>query len=372
MAAEFPTRRRLLIELIHAGRFARMTMETGRFFRGTKEHPMKRLAVMVPLAIAVAVAGASIRLNAQAAANPATKAAPAKAFTPSKTPWGDPDLSGIYTNKDENGIPFERPGQFDGKKLEDIDDSEFAEIVKQRNQQAEARAAGIGGADTGAGPIHWYEYYDAKNSRAWLVTDPADGRVPPTVPEAQKRAAARAAARAGRGPADSYEDRSLYDQCISRGLPGSMMPAIYGNSYEIHQGQGFVAIRYEMIHETRIIPLDGRSHVGSKIKTYMGDARGHFEGNTLVVETTNFLEKIANRGASENLKLVERFKPVAPNKVEWTVTYNDPATWARPWSFAMLLTKDPTQAPFEYACHEGNYGLQNILSAARSEEKTAK
>jgi hypothetical protein len=234
-----------------------------------------------------------------------------------------------------------------------------------------ARAPGIGGAETGAGPVHWYEHYDVKNSRPWLITDPADGRIPPTTPEAAQRAAARAAARAGRGPADSYEDRSLYDQCITRGLPGSMMPAIYGNAYQIHQSPGIVAIRYEMIHETRIIPLDQRGHVGSKIKSYMGDARGRWDGDTLVVETTNFLPEAANRGASEKLRIIERFKPVGPNRVEWSVTFDDAATWTRPWTQTMNLTKDATQSPFEYACHEGNYGLRNILSAARSEEKAA-
>src|SRR5262245_30388875 len=250
---------------------------------------MKRLTLLVPFAIGMAILCLSVPAIAQTAAAPAKKAA--KAYAPPKTPWGDPDVSGVYTNKDENGIPMEKPSQFEGKKLDEVDDSEFAEIVRARNAASVARAPGIGGADTGAGPVHWYEHYDAKNSRAWLVVDPADGVIPPTTPEAQKRAAERAAARFGRGPADSYEDRSLYDQCISRGLPGSMMPAIYGNSYQIHQSPGFVAIRYEMIHETRVIPLDGRSHVSSQIKTYMGDARGHFEGNTLVVETTNFLEK---------------------------------------------------------------------------------
>jgi hypothetical protein len=329
---------------------------------------MKRFAVTIPLATAFAIVCASISIGAQAPAA-AAKNAPAKVYSPAKTPWGDPDLSGVYTNKDENGIPFEKPSQFDGKALEDVDDSEFAEAVRARNATAAARAVGIGGADTGAGPIHWYEHYDAKNSRPWLVVDPADGRIPPTTAEAQKRAADRAAARRG-GPADSYESRSLYDQCITRGLPGSMMPAIYGNSYQIHQGPGFVAIRYEMIHETRIIPLDGRSHVSSRIPTYMGDARGRWEGNTLVVETTNFREP--NRGASQNLRLIERFKAVAPNRVEWSVTFDDAATWVRPWTFAMNLTKDPTQEPFEYACHEGNYGLANILSAARAEEKAGK
>jgi hypothetical protein len=329
---------------------------------------MKRFPVTMALVAVVALALASASVRAQTPA-PGVKKAPARTFTPSKAPWGDPDLSGIYTNKDENGIPFEKPSQFEGKSVEDVtDDSEFAEAVRARNASAPTRAIGIGGADTGAGPIHWYEHYDAKNSRPWLITDPADGKIPPTTPEAQKRAADRAAKRVGRGPADSYEDRSLYDQCISRGLPGSMMPAIYGNSYQIHQGPGWVAIRYEMIHETRVIPLDGRAHVNSKIPSYMGDARGRWEGSTLVVETTNFRDP--NRGASEKLRLVERFKPVDTNKVEWSVTYDDASTWVRPWTFSMTLTRDSTQAPFEYACHEGNYGLANILSAARAEEKS--
>src|SRR5438874_6776484 len=220
-----------------------------------------------------------------AAQTPAPKPAArtTRAYTPARAAWGDPDLQGVYTNKDESGIPFERPAQFEGKKLEDVDDSEFAELLRERSVATAARAPSAGG-ETGAGPIHWYENYSARNSRAWLVIEPADGRIPPTTPEADRRAAARAALRVGRGPADSYEDRSLYDRCITRGLPGSMMPAIYGHSYQIHQGQGFVAIRYEMIHETRIIPLDGRAHVSSKLPSYMGDARGHFEGSTLVVE----------------------------------------------------------------------------------------
>jgi hypothetical protein len=130
-------------------------------------------------------------------------------------------------------------------------------------------------------------------------------------------------------------------------------------------------IRYEMIHEARVIPLDNRPKLPSTIKSYMGDARGHFEGDTLVVETTNFNPAMNNRNATEGLRLIERFKPVAANKVEWSVTYDDPKTWTRQWTWAMALTLDPTQAPFEYGCHEGNYGLANILSAARAEEREA-
>jgi hypothetical protein len=232
-------------------------------------------------------------------------------------------------------------------------------------------------------PLHWFENHDPKASRAWLVVDPPDGKIPPQTDAAKARAAARVQARRGRGEADSYEDRSLYDRCISRGLPGSMMPAIYGNSYEIVQGPGYVAILYEMVNETRVIPLDpdggrrvdgersrpigGRAHVGRAIRSYMGDARGRFEGDTLVVETTNFTDRIAYRGSSENLRLVERFRWVSPSTVEWSVTFDDPATWARPWTFAMNLTRT-NERPFEYACHEGNYAMRNILSIARQEE----
>jgi len=296
------------------------------------------------------------------------------AYAPPKTQWGDPNLQGIYTDKDENGIPLERPNQFDGKRAEDVDDSELADIVKERQQRAAAAAAAIGGADTGAGPVHWYEHYNAQNSRPWMVIDPPDGKIPPLTPGAQQRAAARAAMRTTRGPADSYEDRSLYDQCITRGVVGSMLPVIYGNSFHIVQAPGYVAIRYEMIHEARIIPLDGRAHVAGKVRTYMGDARGHWEGSTLVVETTNFTDRTAigvnGNGTfnSQSLKLVERFIPRSEKIVEWRATVDDAATWTKPWTFALNLTKDSTQQVFEYACHEGNYAMKNILSAARSSE----
>ena len=327
---------------------------------------MKHFLVAMGFA-ALAVAGA-------AAQNVATKA-PAKSYAPGKTAWGDPNLQGTYTDKDENGIPLERPNQFDGKRAEDVDDSELADIVRERQARALASAAGIGGADTGAGPVHWYEHYGAKNSRPWMVVDPPDGKIPAQTTSAQQRAAARAAERSVRGPADSYEDRNLYDQCITRGVVGSMLPVIYGNSFQIVQAPGFVAIRYEMIHETRVVAMDGRPHVAPRLRTYMGDARGHWEGNTLVVETTNFTDKTAigvnGNGTfnSDALRLVERFTPVSPRTVEWRVTVDDSATWIKPWSFALNLTKDSSQGVFEYACHEGNYAMKNILSAARAEEQ---
>ncbi len=319
---------------------------------------------MKSLAIAIAVA-ATATLVAQGPAR----------YTPAKTAWGDPDLQGTYTDKDENGIPMEKPSQFEGKSLQEVDDSELADIVRERAERAAAGAAAIGGADTGAGPVHWYEHYDARNSRAWLVQDPPDGRIPAQVPLVQQRNAARAAARGARGAADSYEDRSLYDRCITRGIVGSKLPVIYGNSFQFVQGQGYVAIRYEMIHETRVIPLTPRPRLSPKVRMFMGDPRGHFEGNTLVVETVNFTDRTAlgvNGGGvrhSEKLKLTERFTPMARDKMEWKVTVEDPDTWVKPWTFALTLTKDASQPVFEYACHEGNYAIRNILSAARAEEK---
>jgi hypothetical protein len=318
------------------------------------------------LVLAVAAPPASAPVSAQ------TKPAASKSWTPPRTPWGHPDLQGTYTNKDESGIPMEKPDGLSAKAPEDVEDSEFAEIIRERNKQTEARAPQAGGI-TGAGPTHWYENYNAKNSRLWLVVDPASGKIPPETEEAKSRAAARTAERARnrRGEADSWTDRSLYDRCISLSVPGSMTPKIYGNSYEIVQSPDAVVIRYEMIHEARVIPLDNRAQLSPVFKQYMGDARGRWEGNTLVVETTNLHPAVNNRGATEGLRLIERFTPVAPDKVEWSVTYDDPKTWTRRWTWAMYLTRDESQAIFEYGCHEGNYGLRNILSAARAEEKAA-
>jgi len=323
-------------------------------------------AGLVGIAIIFAAATAP---DAQQPAKPAAAAAsPARPYVPPKTPWGDPDLQGGWTNVNENGIPLQRPDALTGKSIDEVDDSELAELVKARNEAAAAGAAAIGGRDTGAGPTHWYEHYGAKNSRAWMVLDPKDGRIPPLTAQAQQRAG-RAGGRGGFGNnrADSWLDRSFYDRCITRGFPGSMMPAIYGNAYDITQAPGLVAIRYEMIHETRVIRLDDSPRTG--LRTHMGEARGRWEGNTLVVETTNFDPRTVYQNGSAKLTMIERYRPVAANKIEWSVTLNDPDTWTKPWTFGMMLTADPEQPLFEYACHEGNYAMRNILSAARAEEK---
>jgi hypothetical protein len=337
------------------------------------KHHMMMTRCTISLSLSLCVA-APLLAQTPAAGPPKTDKAK-KTWSVPRTPWNDPDIAGVYTNNDESGIPFERPAQFEGKHLSDISEEELNELRAERAQQALERAPTLGGAPGVHNPVHWFENFDAQNSRAWLVVDPQDGRIPPMTPEGQRRAAA-AAARPNvyNTGSDSYEERGLYDRCITRGIPGSMMPAIYGNAYQIHQGAGWVAIRYEMIHEARVIPLDGRAHVNSRLREYMGDARGHFEGDTLVVETTNFRNESAYRGANgQTLRMIERFKPVAPDMLEWSVTVDDPSTWTRPWTFAMNLTKkDDSQQPFEYACHEGNYGLANILSAARADEANSK
>ena len=298
-------------------------------------------------------------------------AQPAKTYVAPRTPWGDPDLQGSFSNLSEDGTPLERPDRFAGRRLEDIKGEELAAIKRETQQRTIANFAGPLHA-----PEHWWQddLNLVKGSQAWFIVDPPDGKIPPLTAQAKERAASRAEAKrkSGRGPADSWEDRSLYDRCITRGLPGSMMPAIYGNSYDIVQAPGYVAIRYEMIPEARVIPLDNRPHVGSQVRSYMGDARGHWEGDTLVVETANFREESAYRGANAaTMRLIERFTRVAPDKVRWVVTVDDPETWTQPWTFAMPLTMDDSQPVLEYGCHEGNLGLRNILKAARAEEKKA-
>jgi hypothetical protein len=298
-------------------------------------------------------------------------------WTPPRTPWGDPDLQGNYSNKYEQGTPFERPAEFDGRRLDEIRGDELAQIVKQRADEVLLNSPFTGGdpvAGNFGGAPAFYDRFEAnRGSRPWFVVDPADGRIPAMSPEGQKasaaRAAARAAARKGRGPSDSFTDRSLYDRCITRGLPGSMMPANYGNSYRIVQSPGYVAISYEMVHETRVIPLDGRPQVSPSIRQYMGEPRGHWEGNTLVVETSRFRDDPVYRGSNPaTLTLVERFTLAAPDKIDWSVTVDDPTSWTRPWTFAMPLTRNDAEAIFEYGCHEGNLAMPHLLSAARAAE----
>jgi hypothetical protein len=300
-----------------------------------------------------------------------TASALAQTHQAPRTPWGDPDLQGTFTNKDEVGTPLERPREFEGRRIADITPAEVAAILKQRDDdrpRVQAEAAGR------IGPIEWQNQVDlTKGSRLWFVTSPPDGKIPPLTVEARARAATRLEAQRARGPADSWLDLDLGARCITQGVPGSMVPGTSGNSYEIVQAPGYVAIRYERINDVRVIPLDGRPRANVRIRAHLGDARGYFQGEALVVETTNFRDESAYRGANpDGLRVLERFTPKPDRTLEWSVTLDDPSTWTRPWTFSMALTPNSEERVMEYACHEGNRAMANTLSGARAEERTSR
>jgi hypothetical protein len=301
------------------------------------------------------------------AATAVTAQAPAPSRT-ARTPWGDPDLQGMWTNA--TITPFERPVTMSGRQV--LTEQEAAEFEKETLAARDADNRG-GGTDADLGRAYnqfWYERGTkvVGTRHTSLVVDPPDGRVPALTPDGQQRADVRAAARR-RSPADGPEDRSLAERCILWPTAGPpMVPGGYNNNYQILQSPGYVVIAIEMIHDVRIIPLDGRPHAPSGIRQWMGDSRGRWDGDTLVVTTTNFTDKTNFRGASANMKLVERFTRVDADTIDYRFTVDDPAAFSRSWSASIPMTK--TEGPlFEYACHEGNYGMTNLLSGARAEEK---
>jgi hypothetical protein len=283
----------------------------------------------------------------------------------------------VFTTDDELGVPFERSAQLGTREV--LTDAEFAERDAQARRQADADAeefarpaatGGRGGGGVGP-PGHWLER-GRPSRRTSVVIDPPDGRIPYVNDAARQRAANAVNARtSGNRPYDGPEALDLYDRCITRGLPHVIFPTIYNNTSEIVQGPGWMAIRYEMIHDARLIPIDARPPLSPAIRQYFGDSRGRWEGETLVVDVTNFPTAMINyRGATGDLRLTERFRRVAPDTVRYEVTVIDPATFARPWTAALSLRNDPRITDvFEYACHEGNLAMFNILSAARAAEK---
>jgi hypothetical protein len=332
-----------------------------------------RLASGIVLTAAALLVMGAANLGGQAPAS-----AGRSGYSAPRTPWGDPDIQGTFTTDDELGIPFERPAQM-GNRTE-ITDAEFAERQAQSARQAAADAEEFvaprgGGAGRGGGgvgpPAHWLER-GKPSRRTSIVIDPPNGQIPYVDDAARQRAAGAVNARTtGNRPFDGPDALDLYDRCITRGLPHVIFPTIYNNTSQIVQGPGWVAIRYEMIHDTRVIPLDGRPVLTPAIRQYFGDSRGRWEGETLVVEVTNFPTTMINyRGAGGDLRLIERFRRIDPETVRYEVTTIDPATFSRPWTAALSLRNDPNLPDvFEYACHEGNYAMRNILSAARAAER---
>jgi hypothetical protein len=254
-----------------------------------------------------------------------------------------------------------------------LTEQEAAELERQTVARMN-RDRRDGGADPDVARVH-NDFWGSgtrvvPTRRTSLVIDPPDGRIPPLTPEAQKRQAAVTANRATRGPADHPEDRSLWERCLTRGLPNVLLPQPYNGNYQVFQTRDHVVILAEMIHDARIIPLDGRPHLPSRLRQWMGDSVGHWEGDTLVVDTTNFTSKTNFRGAGENLRLVERFTRTAPGVLVYQVTVHDPTTFTRPWTIELPAVPSDGEI-YEYACHEANYGLEGILRGHRAQEKTS-
>jgi hypothetical protein len=297
------------------------------------------------------------------------------------TAWGDPDLRGTYTSDNSIGVPLERPAQF-GTRAE-LTEKEYAarvnaneeQIAKDQNPVPESEFSADDPSAINASR-HWLERPDVPSRATSLLIDPPNGRIPELTAAGQERLAERRSRR-GRGLPASYTDFTNYDRCLTRGVVGSILPVIYGNGTQIVQAPGVVVIRNEMIHEARVIPLDGSPHAGAGVRMWMGDSRGRFEGETLVIETTNFTNRTGLGGNGngavhgEHLTLVERLRRVDADTLRYEFTVDDPETYMQPWTVAFDLDSRPGYEIYEYACHEGNYGLANMLSAARAEERAA-
>jgi len=325
--------------------------------------------------IAVAAAMLSpLAVFAQAPRSERTDAG-AKNWTAPRTPWGEPDLQGTYSNR--TITPFERPANVAGREF--FTQEEVAALEKRAQEQSgdEGRSKGTrGDVERAYNDFWWDRGTKVTTPRTSLVIDPSDGRVPELTEEAKKRAADevkrpafRGAGANGRGT-DTWLDRSTFERCITRGMPGAMSPTAYNNNYRITQSPGYVAIQIEMLGGARVIPTDGRSHLNQSIRQWMGHSVAKWEGDTLVVDTTNFTDKVLYRGAAENLHLIERFTRVGPGQVDYRVTVIDPGTFTKQWTVAIPYV-DIGEDLFEYACHEGNYGMEGILSGAREEERAA-
>ena len=313
-----------------------------------------RIRGLVSLAIATILVSACVRVAGHDQPTETNSAEPATKWTPPRTPDGQPDIQGIWTNY--TNTPFE---------------------VFDEKDQPGLYSGDPDGTGRGTGPGFINDSFERKLSKGRsLVVDPPSGRVP-IMPWAEEKRNYRLG-----HIQDDWVNFTAWERCITRGVPGGIFPTGYGSGYQILQGPGYVAIVYEMIHEARIIPLGGRRHVGSGIRLWNGDSRGRWEGNTLVVDITNYNDKgnVATNAAtqrvrsipqSEDLHVVERFTRVDENTINYEVVVEDPKVFTAPWKVAMSLNREPKYELFEYACHEGNHAVPNTLSAGRAKDKAA-
>jgi hypothetical protein len=309
--------------------------------------------------VAKAGSAATAKTDSTSAAPPAKSS-----WTPTRTPDGQPDLQGYWTNA--TFTPLERPAEFAGKEF--FTAEEAAAYEKQRIDAFLAQPADNIHYDDAIWQTETYRK-GVSGLRTSLITDPRDGRIPPLTPEGQRRAAERARRRGN--PADAAENRTLLERCLTWGadIP-PLLPAVYYANLQIIQSANYVVVMTETIHSARIIPLDSRPHLGQNLRQWIGDSRGHWEGNTLVVDTVNYTDKTAFRGSGEKLHVTERFTRVDADTIRYEFTADDPTTWTRSWSAEIPMRR--MQGPlYEYACTEGNYGLENILRGARVEDAKA-
>ena len=290
-----------------------------------------------------------------------------KTSNPPHTADGQPDLQGVWTNS--TLTPLERPAELAGKEF--LTQQEAADYVKRTLQQVSSERRD-GGAQVDVGRSYNEFWRDRGNNlvadrRTSLIVDPPDGRIPPLTPAAKKRVDEYRAWMQEHAT-DGPEGRSLAERCISWATAGPpMLPGPYNSNYQIFQAPGYVAISIEMIHDVRIIPLDQRPHLPGSVRQWLGDSRGHWEGNTLVVETTNFTGTSRFRGATDNMRLIERFTRTDANTLTYDFTVEDPAVFSKPWSASIPMSKSAGPI-YEYACHEGNYAVPGILGGARKQE----
>jgi hypothetical protein len=331
----------------------------------------KRFVTVTLAAIAltaVPVVGQSPETAKTTANLSAQLAAPVKGYVVPKAAWGEPDISGVWTSDAALGIPRERPEKFGNRAT--LSDEEFADAHKADEQRRVAGENAVGAfRNDGAWKTKSYR-------QTSIVIEPEDGHTPAFTASAQTRAATRDRGSFGEGPFDSPLDFTLYDRCITRGIVGSVMPVVYGNGNRIIQAPGQVIISYEMVHDTRVIYTDGRPHINPKIRQYLGDSRGRWEGNTLVIETTNFNDQTSIGGGNGNglrhslaMKITERITRVDKDELRYEVHVDDPNTYVKPFTLSLPLTSPPGYVLLPYECHEGNYMLPHSLSAEREEDK---
>jgi len=327
-----------------------------------------------PILVAIAVAGfvftmvgTQVRAGGQASGAQPKPASSAKTWTPPRTPWGEPDLQGKWSYA--TITPLGRPAELAGK--EKLTDAEIASVNEDARTSADRRD-GTADADLArAYNAYWYDR-GKSTGRTSLIIDPPDGRLPPMTDEGRRRQA-WIARRQAEHQYDSWEERPLQERCITyHGVPP--LPTGYNNTYQIFQTPGYVAILDENIHDVRGIPLDGRPTLGKTITQWNGSSRGHWDKETLVVETTNYSPRTVLRfpSAPETLRATERFTRVAPDRIDYRFTIDDPTTYTRPWTAMIPMLGVPDYVIFEYACHEGNYSIRNVLSGARAQESSAR